>query len=37
MQERLSKRDDNKFMQHTLAWCDGKDTKLVIEKYTNQH
>ena len=22
------KRDDEKFMQHTLAWCDGKNTKI---------
>ena len=22
------KRDDDKFMQHTLAWCDGKNTKI---------
>ena len=22
------KRDDKKFMQHTLAWCDGKNTKI---------
>ena len=21
-------RDDEKFMQHTLAWCDGKNTKI---------
>ena len=26
--EDFPKRDDNKFMQHTLAWCDGKDTKI---------
>ena len=29
MQERISpKRDDEKFMQHTLAWCNGKETKI---------
>ena len=22
------KRDDEKFMQHTIAWCNGKDTKI---------
>ena len=22
------KRDDEKFMQHTLAWCDGKNSKI---------
>ena len=26
--EDFPKRDDEKFMQHTLAWCDGKDTKI---------
>ena len=26
--EDFPKRDDNKFMLHTLAWCDGKDTKI---------
>ena len=26
--EDFPKRDDNKFMQHTLAWCEGKDTKI---------
>ncbi len=26
--EDFPKRDDKKFMQHTLAWCDGKNTKI---------
>ncbi len=26
--EDYPKRDDEKFMQHTLIWCDGKDTKI---------
>ena len=26
--EDYPKRDDEKFMQHTLAWCDGKNTKI---------
>ena len=26
--EDFPKRDDEKFMQHTLAWCDGKNTKI---------
>ncbi|MDC1178352.1 succinate dehydrogenase flavoprotein subunit [Candidatus Pelagibacter sp.] len=26
--EDYPKRDDEKFMQHTLAWCDGKSTKI---------
>ena len=26
--EDYPKRDDKKFMQHTLAWCDGKETKI---------
>ena len=26
--EDYPKRDDVKFMQHTLAWCDGKNTKI---------
>ncbi len=26
--EDFPKRDDVKFMQHTLAWCDGKETKI---------
>ena len=26
--EDFPKRDDEKFMQHTLAWCDGKKTKI---------
>jgi succinate dehydrogenase / fumarate reductase flavoprotein subunit len=26
--EDYPKRDDEKFMQHTLAWCDGKKTKI---------
>jgi succinate dehydrogenase / fumarate reductase flavoprotein subunit len=26
--EDFPKRDDEKFMQHTIAWCSGKDTKI---------
>ena len=26
--EDFPKRDDKKFMQHTLAWCNGKNTKI---------
>jgi len=26
--EDFPKRDDDKFMQHTLVWCDGKNTKI---------
>jgi succinate dehydrogenase / fumarate reductase, flavoprotein subunit len=26
--EDYPKRDDTKFMQHTLSWCDGKETKI---------
>jgi len=26
--EDFPKRDDEKFMQHTLSWCDGKNTKI---------
>ena len=26
--EDFPKRDDKKFMQHTIAWCNGKDTKI---------
>ena len=26
--EDYPKRDDEKFMQHTLSWCEGKDTKI---------
>ena len=26
--EDFPKRDDEKFMQHTLTWCDGKNTKI---------
>ncbi len=26
--EDFPKRDDEKFMQHTIAWCNGKDTKI---------
>jgi succinate dehydrogenase / fumarate reductase flavoprotein subunit len=26
--EDYPKRDDKKFMQHTLAWCNGKETKI---------
>ena len=28
-------RDDQKFMQHTLAWCDGKDTKITYRPVHN--
>ncbi len=28
-------RDDQKFMQHTLAWCDGKDTKIIYRPVHN--
>ncbi len=28
-------RDDEKFMQHTLAWCDGKDTKITYRPVHN--
>ncbi len=28
-------RDDKKFMQHTLAWCDGKDTKITYRPVHN--
>jgi succinate dehydrogenase / fumarate reductase flavoprotein subunit len=27
--EDFPKRDDEKFMQHTLSWCDGKNTKII--------
>ena len=26
--EDFPKRDDNKFMKHTLSWCDGSKTKI---------
>ena len=26
--EDFPKRDDEKFMQHTIAWCKGRDTKI---------
>ena len=26
--EDYAKGDDDKFIQHTLAWCDGKNTKI---------
>jgi len=26
--EDFPKRDDKNFMQHTLSWCDGKETKI---------
>ena len=26
--EDFPKRDDEKFMQHTIAWCNGKETKI---------
>ena len=26
--EDFPKRDDEKFMKHTLSWCNGKDTKI---------
>ena len=32
--EDFPKRDDEKFMQHTLAWYDGKETKI---KYRDVH
>ncbi len=28
-------RDDKRFMQHTLAWCDGKDTKITYRPVHN--
>ena len=30
--EDYPKRDDEKFMQHTLAWCDGKETTKSIKE-----
>ena len=27
--EDYPKRDDEKFMQHTLSWCNGKETKII--------
>ena len=31
------KRDDEKFMQHTLAWCDGKNTKISYRAVSYTH
>ena len=33
--EDYPKRDDEKFMQHTLAWCDGKNTKITYRPVHN--
>ena len=33
--EDFPNRDDKKFMQHTLAWCDGKDTKITYRPVHN--
>jgi len=32
--EDFPKRDDEKFMQHTVAWCNGKDTKIGYREVT---
>jgi len=32
--EDFPKRDDEKFMQHTVAWCNGKDTKISYRAVT---
>jgi len=32
--EDFPKRDDEKFMQHTIAWCNGKDTKISYRPVT---
>ncbi len=32
--EDFPKRDDEKFMQHTIAWCNGKDTKIGYRPFT---
>ena len=32
--EGFPKRDDEKFMQHTVAWCNGKDTKIGYREVT---
>ena len=34
--EDFPKRDDEKFMQHTIAWCNGKDTKIGYRPVTKQ-
>ena len=33
--EDFPKRDDEKFMQHTIAWCNGKDTKIGYRPVVN--
>ncbi len=33
--EDFPKRDDKKFMQHTLSWCDGKNTKITYRPVHN--
>ena len=35
--EDYPKRNDEQFMQHTLSWCDGKNTKITIDQFINQH
>jgi len=32
--EDYPKRDDEKFMQHTIVWCNGKDTKIDYRSVT---
>ena len=32
--EDFPKRDDEKFMQHTIAWCNGKDSKIAYRPVT---
>jgi succinate dehydrogenase / fumarate reductase flavoprotein subunit len=34
--EDFPKRDDEKFMQHTIAWCNGKDTKIGYRPVTKK-
>ena len=34
--EDFPKRDDEKFMQHTIAWCNGKDTKIGYRPVTTK-
>jgi len=34
--EDFPKRDDEKFMQHTIAWCNGKDTKISYRPVTTK-
>jgi len=34
--EDFPKRDDEKFMQHTVAWCNGKDTKIGYRPVTTK-